>query len=186
MQNRILIHACCADCSLKLLDLIKSEIGLKNENITLFFFNPNIYPRSEYFERLNALKKMFKETGIKIIIPDYEPSSYFTSFNFKTSEVFFIEKNIRCPICWHLRLFETFNYAKEYGYKIVSTTLLTSTYQKREEVVKIGNTLAKDYELNFFIPKKVNSEIKTSGFYKQNYCGCLFSLNEKTKSKYAN
>ena len=75
MEKSILIHTCCADCLLNTLSSLKTQ-----ENPTVLFYNPNIHPRAEFLERLNAIKIVLMDyPNIKLIIPDYRPSEYFES-----------------------------------------------------------------------------------------------------------
>jgi predicted adenine nucleotide alpha hydrolase (AANH) superfamily ATPase len=173
--KNLVIHTCCADCLLNaLLDLKSRGLIDKETEITSLFYNPNIHPRTEYLERLNAVKKIFPELkekwNIKLVIPNYSPKEYL-------SKVLDNKKN-RCAICWNLRLENLFNYAKEKKIKNVTTTLLTSHYQERDTIVKIAKDLNKKYNINFIEIDNISNR-KHSGFYKQNYCGCCFSLTEK-------
>jgi predicted adenine nucleotide alpha hydrolase (AANH) superfamily ATPase len=168
-KNKILIHTCCADCFLNSLNYLKEE-SLINETteIISFFYNPNIHPISEYRERLNALKKILPK-NIKLIVPDYRPDEYFEKIK---------NVNNRCESCWDLRIQKVFEFAKEKEITDVTTTLLVSHYQSRDKILKIG----KDYELKYninFIPMNSSHNCCNKGFYKQNYCGCCFSLVKK-------
>ena len=87
----------------------------------------------------------------------------------------------RCHICWHLRLENLFNYAKEKKIENATTTLLTSHYQERDTILKIAKDLNKKYNLNF-IEIDSTSNI-TYCFYKQNYCGCCFITEKMVSSK---
>jgi len=157
----------------------------------LYFYNPNIHPQAEYLARLNALKKITADKPYKLIIPHWKPSEYFEVLKSKTpddanqaiSEVKY-SKEIRCPKCWQLRLKSTFDYAKAHDYEAVISTMLTSSYLDRALIAKMGHKLGEAYGLEFLRPQKLNDDFKTSGFYKQNYCGCIFSLNERFKEKY--
>ena len=184
----MLIHTCCADCLLKLVE------NLDHQKASIFFYNPNIYPREEYMARLTAIKKINQNLGLKLIVPSYKPQDYFSNFtrvkdsvnNFscENNDLKLIKKENRCPKCWHQRLNETFKYAKKNGFKTVTSTLLSSCYQDQEKIKKIALKLAKDYDIDFYIPQKIDHHKKTCGFYKQNFCGCLYSLVEKTQEKY--
>lgn len=184
----MLIHTCCADCLLKLVN------SLQNKEASIFFYNPNLYPREEYFARLNAVKKVNQDLDLKLIVPAYKPQAYFSNFTRVNNELnsFSCEKNCfrvipkaeRCPKCWYQRLKASFEYAKENGFEIVTSTLLSSSYQDPDKIKMIAIKLSKDYGIDFYIPEKINHHKKTCGFYKQNFCGCLYSLIEKTQEKY--
>lgn len=179
MIENILIHTCCADCLLNFITFLEEEKQIdKNTKLTLFFYNPNIHPRSEYLERLNAFKLVIKENlqdrNIKVVIPDYRPKEYFESI---------VGKERRCLGCWNLRLERTFEYAKQNNIPYVSSTLLSSHYQDKDTIVKIGRTL-EDENTKLVYPHVEHEQIKHGGFYKQNFCGCCYSLTERLWEKY--
>jgi len=170
---KLLIHACCTDCLLKMVESIKSEKSF--EEIEVYYYNPNIHPRSEYQSRLKAMQLMIKD--LKLIIPDWKPSDYFEVVKNK-------EKSKRCFDCWNLRLEKTAKFAKENGFESFTSTLLTSEYQNGEIIEKIGKEIGKKYEIDFFVPKNVCKQLETKGFYKQVFCGCCYSLVERFEEKF--
>ncbi len=182
----LLIHTCCADCSLKLWQSLQdSQLAIVPEQIAFYYYAPNIHPRSEFLTRLTALKKLIKEEKItgQLIVADYQPQEYFTNLAWQDCELI-PNKKIRCPKCWQLRLDKTFQYAKEHGFQQVSTTMLTSSYMDTQLIAQFGQQLAKKYQLEFIIPQSICCQLNTRGFYKQNYCGCCFSLLEKIADKF--
>lgn len=186
---KILIHTCCADCLLKMVDSLKDE----SIEVVGYFYNPNIHPRAEYLARLKAAQKIGEENKIKLIVPDWSPREWFKTQNPSVSikiETSPLKKGrsqknkTRCEKCWKLRLGKTFEYAKNNGFEAISSTLVTSHYQNREKIIEIGRELEKEFGIKFLVPEKVSSELKTSGFYKQNYCGCCYSLVEAWSEKF--
>lgn len=170
MGKNILIHTCCADCLLNTLSTLKQQ-----KDITVLFYNPNIHPRAEFLERLNAVKISLQDyPNVKLVIPDYRPSEYFESI---------ISERKRCNGCWKQRLGYLFQYAKEHGFDSVTSTLISSSYQSREEILKIAQEFEKEFSITFFITKECKQEIH-KGFYKQNFCGCCYSLVERMNEKY--
>ena len=165
---KLLLHACCADCTIKTIRLIKDEV-------TLFYYNPNIHPRAEYQSRLAAIKEIAAKNKIKLIIPDWKPTEYFGAV--KNDEN-------RCKDCWSLRIKMTADYAKNNGFDQFSTTLLSSKYQNKEIIEKTGQEAGKKYGVEFMKIENIDREIKTSGFYKQFFCGCCYSLVERFEEKY--
>ncbi len=176
---KLLLHACCADCALKFLESIKNE----NLETTIFYYNPNIHPRAEYLARLGAIKKMLREKA-KIIVPDWRPREYFQS----TPNPSFNKegKKNRCLSCWNLRLEKTAKYAAKNGFETFSSTLVTSEYQDQEKIQKIAEAKAKKYKIKFWKPEHVCTCLKTAGFYKQFFCGCVYSMRERYEEKYRN
>lgn len=164
---RLLLHVCCADCGLKMISVLD-----ETDEVVAYYYNPNIHPRSEYQSRLAAVKKML---NIKIVVPDWRPGDYFSNIDMKN----------RCGSCWRLRLKEVARYAKENGFEAFSSTLLSSKYQNRKMVEKTGDVVGKEYGIVFWKPKEMNCDLKTSGFYKQFFCGCIYSMRERFEEKYA-
>ncbi|MHC1716848.1 MAG: epoxyqueuosine reductase QueH [Candidatus Dojkabacteria bacterium] len=178
VSSPLLVHTCCADCFLNSMKYLQEEnlVDERTEIVSLFY-NPNIHPRSEYYERLNALKKVIagvKDLKIKLVIPDYRPTEYMEMVRDNLQK--------RCQSCWELRLRYVFQYARENGIKYLTSTLLTSHYQSKDIIMKIVNKINKEYSLEF-IEVDDRCNCKNTGFYKQNYCGCCFSLIEKMESK---
>ena len=171
----MLLHVCCADCILKFTKIID-----ENENLILYYYNPNIHPRSEYFERLNAIKKVIKDKKFKLVVPDYIPQEYFVAIKSKSNK---ISLN-KCHKCWELRIEKTCQYAKDNNIGQFSTTLLTSKYQNRDEIISIANKLAMKYGIEFVSSKEICLNLRTAGFYKQNYCGCCYSLVKRYEEKH--
>ncbi|NMB57087.1 epoxyqueuosine reductase QueH [Candidatus Beckwithbacteria bacterium] len=175
-----LLHTCCADCAFKLLDSIENETAYKKEEVVLYFYNPNIHPLAEHLRRQKAVQKMFPNN--QIIIESWHPQDYFEALKDLDSKV----QAKRCSVCWQLRLQKTFAYAQEHDFKIVSSTLFSSKYQNFGQIQKIGEDLAQKYKVKFFIPQKIEREKVNKGFYKQNFCGCCYSLVERLEEKYWN
>lgn len=179
---RSLIHVCCADCLLKFLASLNFDKNTKD--IALFFYNPNIHPRSEYFSRLKAIKQILekKELKYKLIIPNYRPKEYFEAQKNLSSQL--INNPARCLNCWTLRLKTSCEYALNHDFQEIGTTLMTSSYQAQNEIKAIAQKLSKQYRLKLLLPQNINQQLNNKGFYKQNYCGCCFSLLEKNLEKF--
>lgn len=170
-QNRLLLHACCADCAIKFLESVKRQFS--SEDISLYFENSNIHPRTEYLERLKAVKKIAKERDLEVVTADWSKNEWLEAIKCEEDN----RRNKRCKRCWDLRLKKTAEYAKENDYSYFSTTLIASHYQNKNQITKI----AKKYETDDlkFIQVRNIEDVETDGFYKQNYCGCVFSLKDK-------
>jgi len=204
---KFLLHTCCADCLLRYLEITgcrpQNNTHLKHgaapfspnpadhlnlADITLYFYNPNLYPKAEYQARLKALKGLAELYELPLMVADYQPQDY---FELNPPQPPFPETPKRCAPCWQLRLAKTAAFAKDFNqekegvpFTHYSTTLLVSQYQSAPELTAIGQSLTTP-RLQFFAPNTTPAPtFKTSGFYKQNYCGCLFSLLEKTTQKY--
>jgi len=202
---KLLIHACCADCLLKFVDSIKTE-NKEISEIEVYFYNPNIHPRSEYLSRLKAIQKISEENKIKLIVADWSPREYFQTLRptgtsldraalIQNPSVSLrstaplderepLNKKTRCERCWELRLRKTFEYAKSKKFDLVSSTLITSHYQDGDKIKEIAKKLENEFKIKFLIPQKVSKELKTKGFYKQVFCGCCYSLVERFEEKF--
>jgi len=189
---KLLLHACCADCVLKYLEsvqAIKSRLDDRDTSLvtTIYYYNPNIHPRAEYLARLAAIRKMVGEKA-KIIVPDWRPREYFEKINLPKSlfNKRDLNKTERCIKCWELRLEATAKFAAENGYEAFSSTLVTSEYQDQDTIQKIAEAKAKKYKIKFWKPEHVCTCLKTAGFYKQFFCGCVYSMRERYEEKYRN
>lgn len=178
-KEKILIHACCAPDALGSYHLF-SEDFLP----IFFFFNPNIHPAEEYKRRMEEMIKIGKILGVEVIIGDYLPDRWFYGVRAFKSEK---EGGLRCNICIAVRLYETSLKAKELGIKNFSTTLTISPKKNVESVNRIGRMIGKRAGVEFIekiLRKKGGFEksillSKKYNLYRQNYCGCLFSLEER-------
>ncbi|MFA6602839.1 MAG: epoxyqueuosine reductase QueH [Candidatus Shapirobacteria bacterium] len=173
----ILVHTCCADCLLHLVEGLEGKAD--KEEIVVYFDNPNIHPRSEVLSRLIAVNKVALDLGVnKVIVADWEPKKYFEAIGENT------RKPARCENCLKLRMSRLFKKAQELGTKAVTSTMLTSNYLNSKMIEKYGQELAKDTGIELVVPKKGGGQCKHIGFYKQNYCGCVYSLRERMEEKY--
>ncbi len=173
----LLLHACCAPCSSYVLEYLNSHF-----NITLFFYNPNIYPKDEYQKRLDELKRLVleMELDIKIIEADYEPNEF---FEISKGLEKLPERSERCKRCYRLRLEKAAVQAQKDGYDYFCTTLSISPHKNAEWINEIGNELSDIYGIQFLPSdfKKKNGYIRSIelsrkyNLYRQNFCGCVFS-----------
>ena len=172
MKN-ILVHTCCATCGVYCLEKLASE----GWNVTGYFYNPNIHPESEYEKRKNELAKL----NFNIIIADEPPQNWFDAVKGYEEEK---EGGKRCEICFRLRLEQTALYAKENGFKAFTTVLTVSPHKNSSIINEIGTELAQKYQITFLEEnfkkndgfKKTIDLAKIHNFYRQNYCGCEYSM----------
>lgn len=183
MQDKILLHTCCAPCSTYVVDKLRKD---GYSDITAYWYNINIHPYTEYKQRLETLKQYSEMIELPLIIENDYGIREFT-IN--------VVSNIdgRCEFCYRSRLEKTVKYAKENGYTAFSTTLLVSPYQKHELIVKIANELAEKYDIKFIYQDfregfRVGQQMaRDAGLYMQKYCGCIYSEEDrynKTNIKY--
>lgn len=162
--------------------------NLLNEkfDVTVFFFNPNIMPKEEYSKRLNEIVRFSKEKGFELIIEEESPKLWIAAVKkFRYAG----EKSERCWICYHYRLEKTFQVGKKLGFDIIATTLSISPHKIAAKINKAGNELSSQYSIDFFEADfKQNDGFKKSSllskkydFYRQNYCGCIYSKLERDR-----
>ena len=186
-KPKLLLQACCGPCGSYVINYLAEFF-----DVTVFFCNSNIYPESEYFLRLEqvfALKeKMPSANSIKIVDAGYRHEEFL-----KAAEGFEKEREggARCEKCFLLRLEKTAEYAAEKGFDFFGTTLTVSPHKNAELINSIGEKLQNKHKVKFLFSDfkkregyKQSVELsKKYGLYRQEYCGCEFSLtdNEKTQ-----
>lgn len=181
-------HICCADCGLKLVHALEKENYCTLSDVTLLFDNPNIHPENEFRARQKAVVDIFADFPGTLVVANWEPERYFSKIRQKQEllrgkfDVW--KREDRCPVCWTVRLSAAFAYAKDHECSFVTTTLVTSQYQDTNTVRAIGEALARETGIEFIVPKGIDQCEVTKGFYKQNYCGCVFSLAERLAQKH--
>lgn len=189
----LLLHSCCAPCSSFVLKKLSPFF-----NITVFYYNPNISPKEEYEKRkneeINFIKKLnetkeFNNTfQIKFLDCDYDNSEFFNKVKGLENEP---EGGKRCKVCYKLRLEEVARKAKLNNFEFFSTTLSVSPYKNSQLLNEIGKDLSEKYNIEYlFSDFKKENGYKTSielskenNLYRQDYCGCVFSLKEKNEKK---
>ena len=190
---KILLHICCSNCALYPVKIIQSE----EHDFTGFWFNPNIHPFEEYDSRLSSLKRLSNKWKFDVIyMEEYSPEEYFRMFNSSYLHVSPLDKGgfrgvppDRCKSCYRLRLEKTAEQAQQQGFDAFSTTLLISPYQDFEQISTTGKELAEKYNLLFHLKdyrphfRDAMTLSKELGLYRQKYCGCIFSREERNKKK---
>jgi len=176
---KLLLHTCCAPCSVYCIEQLRKE----NIEPTLFWYNPNIHPFTEYKARCDTLKEYADSINIKAVFIDEYGLDEFcrnTADNLDT----------RCTAyCYPVRLKRTFEYAKENGYDAVSTTLLYSIYQNHDFIKKLCEALSNEYGIEFLYRDfrtgfwDGHDKAVEAGLYMQKYCGCIFSEEDRYVKK---
>lgn len=186
-KQKMLLHICCAPCSSYVLELLENEY-----DITIFFYNPNITPESEYVKRLDELKNFVAKApfagGVEILEDEYNPDLFFQTAKGMEEEP---EKGKRCYKCYEMRMRRTAEYAKKYGYDLFTTTLSISPHKNAAWLNEIGERLAGEFSINYLYSdfKKKNGYArsiqlsKEYNLYRQDYCGCVFSKSEADNRK---
>ena len=180
---KLLLHACCAPCSSYVLEYLSEYF-----EITIYYYNPNIHPENEYIRRINELKKFLTEfkpkNKVDLVEETYNPLEYFNEI--KGLEELG-EKSERCYKCYKLRMEKAVKYAKVNNFDYFTTTLSISPYKISDWINEIGSILEENYNIKYLYAdfKKKNGykrslELsKEYGLYRQDYCGCIYSKQER-------
>lgn len=197
IENRpkLLLHACCAPCSSYVLEFLASFF-----DITILYYNPNIFPDEEYKRRLEELKKFLpeffpaKENSVKLVEDYYIPQEFYDAIKIKENPELAKEpeKGERCRRCYEFRLKRAFEFAKKNNFDYFCTTLSISPFKDSEKINQIGKELS---ECANGKSKWLFSDFKKKGgflrslelskefsLYRQQYCGCIFSAEISSKT----
>lgn len=189
-KQKLLLHSCCAPCSTAVIERLISDY-----DITILYYNPNIYPEQEYLKRKDEeirYIKIFNEknpnSNVKMLDCDYESEKFYEAVKGLEDEK---EGGARCPVCFKLRLQKTAELAKQNSYDIFGTTLTVSPHKNAELINQIGESIENNLEIKFLQSNfkkqdgyKRSIELsKENNLYRQNYCGCEFALRKQLESK---
>ena len=185
----LLLHACCAPCSSAVLERLSPYF-----RITVLFFNPNIFPETEYRKRAAELRRFVSETSfpnpVDVLEGPYEPFAFFELVKGLEKEP---EGGARCEKCFRMRLHEAVWYAKEEGFDYVTTTLTISPQKNVELLNRIGEEEATEAGVKW-LPSAFRKKggyqrsielSKEHGLYRQDFCGCVFSKEAREREKRA-
>ena len=166
-MEKLLLHSCCAPCSTHVIEVLKSQY-----DVTIFYYNPNIFPQEEYEKRLAEQKRYAEIVGVKVLSETYDESE-------------FLERVKGLEL--ELRLRKTAELAKEKGFDVFATTLSVSPHKSTYSINTIGQKIADEYGVNFLAEsfKKKDGYLdsirlsKKYDLYRQNYCGCRYSIRKE-------
>ncbi len=193
----LLLHACCGPCSSYVLEYL-----FKFFDITVFYYNPNIYPPAEYERRFAELRKLYEvfppalEGKVKVVETDYEPEDFYKATGTRENSKLAAEpeKGERCRRCYEFRLRRAYEYAAANQFDYFCTTLSISPFKDAEKLNVIGEQLQQQAEANGNVkgPRWLPSDFKKKGgfkrsleiseeygMYRQDYCGCIYSKNNR-------
>lgn len=176
-KPKLLLHVCCGPCSTSVLELLN-----KYFNVDIYFYNPNIYPEKEYLLRKENSKKVASLLENKFIEEIYEPFLYEETINGLENEK---EGGNRCYKCIFLRMEKAAFFAKENNYDFFTTTLSVSPHKNSKMINEIGYILEKKYNISYLYSdfkkkdgfKRSIELSKEFNIYRQDYCGCKYSIN---------
>lgn len=179
-EKQVLLHSCCAPCSGELMEAML-ESGIE---ITIFFYNPNIHPKKEYEIRKNENIRFAEKMNMKFVDADYEVQDWFKRAKGMEQEP---ERGIRCTMCFDMRFARTALYAYENGFKVFTSSLGISRWKNMEQINECGIRSASPYtDLEYWTynwrleggSERMYQIAKRENFYKQEYCGCIYSLRD--------
>ncbi|MCQ2226264.1 MAG: epoxyqueuosine reductase QueH [Paludibacteraceae bacterium] len=178
----LLLHSCCAPCSSYTLEYLSQYF-----KITVFYYNPNIYPSEEFAKRVEEQQRLIQalpaQYPISFIEGDYDSKEFYAVTKGLEKEP---EGGFRCFVCFRLRLEKSAILSKENGFDYFTTTLTISPLKNADKLNEIGEELAEKYGVKF-LPSDFKKRggyqrsiqlSKEYNLYRQNYCGCIFSQRE--------
>lgn len=184
---RVLLHSCCGPCSSSVLEYLTQYF-----DVTLLWYNPNIYPDEEFERRYKAQLEMIEKMGlagkVTVLAEPRRNKDYESMIKGLENEP---EGGKRCAECFRLRLHEAAKFCKQYGYDYFTTTLTVSRHKDSVLINSIGEEIAAEYGVKWLPSdfKKRDGENRSVelsekyGIYRQIYCGCRYSLAAREKGK---
>ncbi len=182
--KNVLLHTCCAPCSSAIIEcLLQHDI-----RPTIYYCNPNIYPREEYEIRRNECMRYANSLGIDFIEADYNHDEWLVKMQGLEKEP---ERGKRCLECFKTRLQETARYASEHDFQVITTTLASSRWKSLSQIESAGDYAVSPYADVYWwnqnwrkggLSERRAAIIKEYDFYNQRYCGCEFSMERLKKT----
>jgi hypothetical protein len=179
----LLLHSCCAPCSSYCIACLAEYF-----KVTVFYYNPNIYPSEEYHIRAREQERFVSQ------FPTKNPVS-FVEGAYDTERFYEMARGMeelpegqeRCFACYELRLREAAEYAAAHGFDFFTTTLSISPLKNAAKLNEIGAVLEAEYHVGYLYSdfkkkdgyKKSGELSREYGMYRQYYCGCVYSKRER-------
>lgn len=187
-RQKILLHSCCGPCSSSVVELLA-----KNFDVTVLWYNPNLWPEAEYEKRLETQKQLISclaADGLgkaELMVLPWRSEDYLSRVKGLENEP---EEGKRCIECFRIRLEETARIAAENGFPWFCTTLTVSSRKDAVAINAIGREFAEKYGVKWLpseFRKREGNHRSTIlsekyGLYRQEYCGCVFSLKNRGKT----
>jgi predicted adenine nucleotide alpha hydrolase (AANH) superfamily ATPase len=179
-EKRLLLHSCCAPCSGDIMENLQAS-GI---DFTIFFYNPNIHPAREYLIRKEENIRFARKKGIPFVDADYDRDNWFQRVKGLEWEP---ERGKRCTACFDMRFERTALYAAEHHFKVFTSSLGISRWKDMNQINGCGTRAAARYpNLVYWTynwrkdggAQRMYEVAKNEQFYKQEYCGCVYSLRD--------
>ncbi|MFH0951172.1 MAG: epoxyqueuosine reductase QueH [bacterium] len=182
-KPKVLLHICCATCGAYVSQLLGQDY-----RVHLFYSNDNIAPRKEFDKRLAEVKRISKKFCLPLTVGGYNHKAWLKTVRGHESDK---EKGKRCQICYDYRLNRAAKQAKKLGIKYFASTLSVSPHKLVNIINDCGQQAGKKYGIEFLVRdfkkqdgfKKSMTLAKKFNFYRQDYCGCEFSLRDSKNKK---
>lgn len=185
--EKLLLHSCCAPCSSYVLEYLSEYF-----EILLYYYNPNIAPAEEYEHRLSEQRRLISSLHprypITLIAGEYDPTAFRELMCGTESSP---EGGERCRRCISHRLRLSAMEAEKRSCAYFTTTLTISPHKNAPFINDCGKALARECGISF-LPSDFKKRggyqrsialSKEHGLYRQEYCGCLLSLQEAEERK---
>lgn len=179
--DRVLLHTCCAPCSSAIVECMLTH-GIRP---TIYYCNPNIFPEEEYLIRKDECTRYAQALGLDIVDADYDHERWKRQMTGLEHEP---ERGARCLLCFKLRLLSTARYAHEHGFKVITTTLMSSRWKSLEQINAAGEYAVSQFDdVTWWshnwrkggLSERRQQIIREYGFYNQRYCGCEYSMRRE-------
>jgi epoxyqueuosine reductase len=179
-HSKLLLHSCCAPCAGEIMEAMAAS----RIDFSIFFYNPNIHPREEYEIRKNENIRFAQKTNIPFIDADYDRDNWFQRVKGLEWEP---ERGKRCSMCFDMRFERSALYAIENGFNVFCSTLGLSRWKDMDQINESGMRAASRYSgLMYWTynwrkdggSSRMYEIAKREEFYKQEYCGCVYSLRD--------
>lgn len=176
---KIVLHICCGVCAAGVVEKLFEE----GHQVVGFFFNPNIHPSEEYDRRLKVAHRVAEELGFPLKVGHHKPREWLKeTLPFRHEP----EGGRRCEVCFRIRLGETCLQLAELGGDMFTTTLTVSSRKSAQVINRIGKEigghlfLERDFKKQEGFKRSIELA-KQWELYRQDYCGCIYSLRERRK-----
>ena len=173
---KLLLHICCAPDATHPIQILKDEY-----QIDTFFYNPNIHPKEEYKKRLEDMRALSKKWNVPLHEGEYDKDRWLELAERYKDEP---EGGRRCEICYAMRLEEAAKMARDEEYDVFGAVLTISPHKDAEKINEMGHELGSRYGVPYLESdfkkhdgfKKSVELSKELELYRQNYCGCIYSM----------
>jgi len=181
---KILVLSCCAPCSCGALKRLAEE----GAQVTVLFYNPNIYPQAEYEKRLGEQRRLCAALGVGFAQLPYEPQVWDSAVKGLEQEP---ERGKRCLVCFYMRLQRAAQYAREHKFDLFASVLGVSRYKDLEQVNAAARQVWIETGTRYYgrnwrkdgVEELRRALVKEFKLYQQDYCGCKYSLAARLQEK---